>query len=92
MASTGSPIVDDLVNSTVGKVKKVWNKVTGGSDNDADDAKPAPSKQTADPGMLKEANDSFKPQTVGKKAATKQAPVVSKPTTVAAKAAPRKKL
>ncbi len=84
MASTGSPIVDDLVKGTVGKVKDAWDTVTG--------AKAAAAKKStgADPDMLKEANDSFKPQPVGKKAVAKSP--TAKPTTVAAKATPRKKL
>ncbi len=84
MASTGSPIVDKLVDDTVGKVKGAWDTVTG--------AKAAAAKKStgADPDMLKDANDSFKPQPVGKKAVAKSA--IAKPTTVAAKAAPRKKL
>ena len=84
MASTGSPIVDKLVDETAGKVKDTWDTVTG--------AKAAAAKKStgADPDMLKEANDSFKPQAVGKKAVAKSP--VAKPTTVAAKAAPRKKI
>ncbi len=84
MASTGSPIADKLLDDTVGKVKGAWDSVTGAK-------KAAEKKSTgADPDMLKEANESFKPQSVGKKAVAKSP--TAKPTTVAAKAAPRKKL
>jgi len=88
MATTPSPIVNGLLDETVGKIRDVWNK---GSDA-VDKVLGKKPEYDADSDDVQKATDSFKPQSVGKKALTKPSPGAAKPTTVAAKAAPRKKI
>ncbi|HWF62942.1 MAG TPA: hypothetical protein VN666_21900 [Nitrospira sp.] len=55
MSSTGSAIVDDLLDSTVGRVKRAYRKYTGGEKEEAKEQ-----AKGADEGMVKEANESFR--------------------------------
>jgi len=69
-------------------VKNLWNKGSDAADKLSGKRPP----YEADPDDVEKANESFKPQPVGKKTVAKPSSAIAKPSTVGSKAAPRKKL